>query len=180
MYREFVKIHFAEAYAWCSIKQTFHLYKLFFIWQEIKPLMAVDIGTWAKLCMADSKLFCEETSMQLRWQCLKFYQVAAQYLLHNLPLNKPLISHAPLLHHNKRNNARSMSAISNLGAAVTKVCHFSYANGKTLFRAYRSHYLLTFSSILIFYRWTRIILILETEWVNDDNFIILICLGRYI
>ena len=87
-------------------------------------MTAIDIGTPAKLFMSDSKVFPDEVSMQFRQNCLNFYQVTTWYLLDNLPLNKPLIKHAQFLHHNKKNISGSMSAISNLGAAVTKVCHF--------------------------------------------------------
>ena len=180
MYSEFAKIHFAKASVWCSIKQTFHPNKWLFIWRVIKLLTAIDIGTRAKLYMSDSKLFPDKTSMQFQRQCLKFYQVATGYLLYNLPLNKSPVKHAQFLHHEKRNTAGSMSAISNLGAFATKVYHINFAKSKMLFRAQRPHYLLTFNSILILYWWTRIILILKTEWVNDDSFSILIYLGRYI
>ena len=87
-------------------------------------MTAYDLGTRAKFFMSDSKVFPDEASMQFRQNYLKFYQVATRYLLDNLPLNKPLIKHAQFLHHEKRNSSGSMSAISNLGAAVTKVCHF--------------------------------------------------------
>ena len=87
-------------------------------------MTAIDVGTRAKLFMSDSEVFPDEASMQFRRNCLKFYQVATRYLLDNLPLNKPLIKHAQFLHHDKRNSSGSMSAISNLGAAITKVCHF--------------------------------------------------------
>ena len=87
-------------------------------------MTAIDVGTRAKLFMSDSEVFPDEASMQFRRNCLKFYQAATRYLLDNLPLNKPLIKHAQFLHHDKRNSSGSMSAISNLGAAITKVCHF--------------------------------------------------------
>ena len=87
-------------------------------------MTAIDVGTRAKLFMSDSKVFPDEASMQFRRNCLKFHLVATRYLLDNLPLKKHLIKHAQFLHHDKRNSSGSMSAISNLGAAITKVCHF--------------------------------------------------------
>ena len=87
-------------------------------------MTTIDVGSRAKLFMSDSKVFPDEASIQFRRDCLKFYQVATMYLLDNLPLNKPLIKHEQVLHHDKRNSSGSMSAVSNLDAAVTKVCHF--------------------------------------------------------
>ena len=72
-----------------------------------------------------------------------------------------------------------MSPVSNLGAAAPKVYHFNYAKSEMLHQGAQNS-LLNFNSILIFYCWTRIILILEAEWVNNDFFSILIFLGRYI
>ena len=129
----------------------------------IKTLMTIGIDNWAKLYLSDSKLFPDKTLMQFQRHCLKVYQVTTWYLLNNLPLNKPFIKHAQFLHHKKRNNAGSMSAISYLGAAVTEVCHFNYAKSKMLLRVHRALCLLAFNSILILYRGTRIILILEIE-----------------
>ena len=88
--------------------------------QVIKPMTAIDVGSRAKLFMSDSEVLPDEASMQFRRNCLKFYQVATRYLLDNLPLNKPLIKHAQVLHYDKRNSSGSMSAISNLDATVTK------------------------------------------------------------
>ena len=178
MYSEFVKIHLNNCKDLKICKGFFYITDFF--WQVIKPFMANGIDNGAKLYMSDSKLFPDETLMQFQWQCLKFYQVATSYLLNNLPLNKPLVKHAQFLHHEKRNNAGSMSAISYLGSAATKVCHFNYANSKMLLWVHRAPCLFTFNSTLIFYRGTRIILMLETEWVNDDSFSILIYLGWYI
>ena len=70
-------------------------------------MTAYDLGTRAKFFMSDSKVFPDEASMQFRQNYLKFYQFYQLFL-----------------HHEKRNSSGSMSAISNLGAAVTKVCHF--------------------------------------------------------
>ena len=83
-------------------------------------MTAIDVGSRAKLFMSDSEVLPDEASMQFRRNCLKFYQVATRYLLDNLPLNKPLIKHAQVLHYDKRNSSGSMSAISNLDATVTK------------------------------------------------------------
>ena len=146
--------------------ERFLLYNWFFVWQVIKLSIAID--NRVKLYISDTILFSDETLMQFQPQCLKFYQVATWYLLNNLPLNKPLIKHTQFLHHKKINNA------------VTKVCHFNYAKSKMLLWVHRTPYLFTFNSIFIFYLETRIILILETEWVNDDSFSILMYPGWYI
>ena len=69
------------------------------------------------------------------------FSTTTHYLLYSLSLNKFLIKHTQFLQHEK-NNARSTSTVSNLGAAVTKVCHFNYTKSEMLFQARKTHYLL--------------------------------------
>ena len=54
-----------------------------------KNTNAIDIGTRAKMLLANGKMFPDEVTRI--FQCLKFYQVATQYLLNNLPHDKSAI-----------------------------------------------------------------------------------------
>lgn len=68
-----------------------------------------------------------------------------------------------------------MSPVSNLGAAPQRCTILIMLKVKCYIKARRTHNL-----ILVLYCWTRIILIAEAEWVNNDFFSILIYQGQYI
>ena len=79
----------------------------------------IDIGTKAKLLLLESNLSVAEKST-FRHNCLKFYAVAVSYLQDKLPFNVSLIKHAQYFHPDKRNDANSTGAISNLSLKVAR------------------------------------------------------------
>ena len=80
----------------------------------MKSLNLIEVGTKAKrlLCASilDETVFCKN--------CLKFYISAATQLQMKLPFNNKIILHAQYLHSEKRKEAHSTSAKSNLSFKI--------------------------------------------------------------
>ena len=68
------------------------------------------------------------STAKFRAECLRFYQISANYLKDNLPINVKVIKHAQYLHHEKQLHPFSNHAIANLTLKVTNVLNGQLAS----------------------------------------------------